>query len=107
MAAGNRRLVRSIAAVLRETGLDGRRIFRRASGAVWNESAADTHTPITPYDPNMPAAIQFGTELHLGFEEAKELQQELWRLFLRYRERETGTGPSYIWQVALLPATSE
>jgi hypothetical protein len=107
MEAGNRRLVRSIATVLRETGLDGRRIFRRPSGAIWNESAADTQTPITPYDPHMPAAIQFGTELHLGFEEAKELQQELWRLFLRYRERETGEGPSYLWQVAMLPAAAQ
>lgn len=107
MESGNRKLVRSTAAVLRETGLEGRRIYRGATGAVWNESAADIDTPLWPQDPHMPAAIQYGTDLYLGFDEAKALQRHLYELFLRYREREAGEGQKYLWQVALLPAVPE
>lgn len=107
MEPGNRRLVRSIAAVLRESGLEGRRIYRGGTGVVWNESAADIDTPLAPDDPNMPAAIQYGTELYLGFDEAKELQRRLYELFLSYRDREIGKGQKYLWQVALLPDATE
>lgn len=103
MASGNRRLIRSIAEVLRDTGLEGRRIFRGDNGVVWNESAADVDTPLNPEDPSMPAAIQFGLGLHLDFGEAKELQRELHRLFERFRDREAGGGQKYMLQVALLP----
>jgi hypothetical protein len=107
MEPGQRRLVASIAAVLRETGLDGRRIYRGSTGTVWNEAAADIETPITPEDPNLPAALQYGTELYLGFDEAKALQRHLHELFLHYREREAGEGQKYLFQVALLPAVPE
>jgi hypothetical protein len=107
MASGNQKIVRSIAAVLRETGLEGRRIFRADNGTVWNQSASDAETPLRPVDPNMPAAIQYGTELYLGFEEAKALQRQLHELFESYGEREVGEGRKYLLQVALLPEVSE
>lgn len=107
MESSNGRLIRSIAQVLRDTGLEGRRIFRGPNGVVWNESAADAHTPLKPDDPEMPAAFQFEIGLHLAFSEAKELQRELYGLFERYRDREAGTGQKYLWQLALLPEAPE
>lgn len=100
----NERVVRSVARLLRESGRDGRRFFRKPNGDIWNDAASDEHNPFTVDDEDVPAAYDFSIALELEPAEARQLQLELHRLFERYADREHTGGRTYLWHSLLLPA---
>ncbi|HEX7003480.1 MAG TPA: hypothetical protein VF168_04785 [Trueperaceae bacterium] len=103
----SREVVHSSAALLRQTGRRGQRIYRTREGRVWNDSAADPHTPFIIGDPGVPAAYDFSQVIRLQEEDARRLQLELHSLFERYAAVADELGREYLWQVTLIPKVAE
>lgn len=104
MAPFNQQIVHSAAHLIRESGREGRRIYRRPDGEVWIESARDQDSPFSLEDPDLPAAFDVSARLRLDFENAKSLQRELHSLFERYQELSVDGRREYLLQIVLLPA---
>ena len=100
----NQLAARSAAELLRQSGRDGRRIFRKPNGEVWNDSASDASNPFRLGEEGVPAAYDFRVELQLEPKVALELQRELHELFERYNVQQSERGRRYLWENILLPA---
>lgn len=98
----NQRVGKATARLLREAGIEGRRIYRSPTGEVWQEAAADLRSAVNLSGANAPAAVDFFREVKLTIEEAKVLQRELLAYRERYRE-EDRPGQPYLFEVLLLP----
>lgn len=100
----NEEVVAGMAHLIRESGREGRRIYRGPDGEVWTGSARDVDSPFYLDDPDMPAAFDVSARLRLDSESAKSLQHELRSLFERYKEVSVDGKREYLLQIALLPA---
>lgn len=119
LAAGFRErqalVVPRVARVLRQSGRDGRRVYRRTdNGDVWQESAGGVYTSVDLYDAESyrrymaahqgPVAEFTDDTLHLSDAEARDLLVELygvWRRFAQKEERDA--SKAYFFQFVLAP----
>lgn len=97
-----REIAEGMAMALREKGMEGQRIFRHESGAVWALSGDPAPSQARMY------AGRLGTSksayLHLDDENARDLQAALDRLFETYLHKQSQQGKRYIIDLSLVPA---
>ncbi len=108
-------VVPRIARVLKQSGRDGRRVYRRLdNGDVWQESAGGVQASLDLYDAagyrdylkthTGPASEFMDDTLELTDVEARELLVELYGVWRRFAKKEpSSTGKSYFFQFVLAP----
>lgn len=102
----NDEVIAGMAHLIRQSGREGRRIYRGPDGEVWTESARDVDSPFSLDDPALPAVFDVSARLKLDFENAKSLHHELRLLFERYHDLSVDGKREYLMQIVLLPAVS-
>ena len=93
-----------------KAGLDARAAlpgvhFYRLEGHLHADFAGAPGQPVNPSSPGAPVVLlpSWGTELHLSYQEAQALQQDLLALREKYAGR---SGQKYLLQVGLAPEIS-
>ncbi len=119
LAAGFRErqalIIPRLAHVLKQSGRDGRRVYRRLdNGDVWQESAGGAQTSFDLYDEESyrnymethrgPVAEFTDDVLELTDAEARDLLVELYGVWRQFAKKErSSTGKPYYFQFALAP----
>lgn len=106
-----------MAAFLRQSGREGRRIYRNLNNdEVWSESAAEAVSDFNLYDAEsyrnymasyrgLPAEFM-DDMLKLTDADARALLADIYEVWRRYKHKESDSNRAYIFQFALVPETS-